>query len=492
MLTIGRARTVRFGNGKGLRLGTGGGSGPSNTLDLIVIGDSISTVSGGVSGGYLIEAQTYPEVLKALIESREGVTVNLQRIAEGGKSFNYNYLGGQTLNQMVMDPASAASTLPAGRRADAKIIIFAGTNGLALAGNSGATEYTGFAACFDYLIGQGYAASNVSVVTCLPRNQGSPFETNRQDFNSLIKADAGARGYRQVRVDESLGFNDANDNSGYLFQPDFPNSDTNGRDQIHIGWVGHKVLACFCYDGGHYAGGVYPSAVFDPVLHLPSPLVFDPANYNATTGNWPSKAGSASAVTLAQATSSLRPTAGTLNGLPAVEFSNGGSAATRQFLRALATGYTSGQPLLNCVTAYFADAYSANSFIYNFGDAAAGWDTGPMLKNNGSTWNGRANPDTAGPHVITALHGTINASQMANNLAFIDNQWQQTTDNHLTQGMPAQIATDLTVGGANQYGVNFGGLDGRMGELIFWKPPEPNDYWVHRVQRYLKEKYGTP
>lgn len=110
------------------------------------------------------------------------------------------------------------------------LVIFAGTNGIHLKRNSGATEAALALAYVDARIAAGWTAANICLVTMLPR-QGQ-YESERTAFNTALRAGATARGVKLADLDTTaLGAAGAEFNSA-LYQ-----------DLIHPTAAGHVTIA---------------------------------------------------------------------------------------------------------------------------------------------------------------------------------------------------------------------------------------------------------
>lgn len=116
------------------------------------------------------------------------------------------------------------------------LIAWAGTNGLALAGNSAASEYADLVEYLGDRISAGWDAGKIVVPTMLPRSGFS--ETTRGDYNAAIVADATAIGYRVARLDLDPDIGGAGDeaNGTYYY------------DGIHLTDAGQTKVAAILYD----------------------------------------------------------------------------------------------------------------------------------------------------------------------------------------------------------------------------------------------------
>ena len=110
------------------------------------------------------------------------------------------------------------------------LVIFAGTNGIHLKRNSGATEAALALAYVDARITAGWTAANICLVTMLPR-QGQ-YESERTMFNAALRTGAAVRGVKLADLDmTALGAAGAEFNVA-LYQ-----------DLIHPTAAGHMTIA---------------------------------------------------------------------------------------------------------------------------------------------------------------------------------------------------------------------------------------------------------
>jgi hypothetical protein len=79
------------------------------------------------------------------------------------------------------------------------LVLFAGTNGIAIAGHSGEVEYAGLRHYIRDRIAAGWHPSQIIVCTMLPR--AGVAESTRAAYNALITSDPGGLGYKVARLD---------------------------------------------------------------------------------------------------------------------------------------------------------------------------------------------------------------------------------------------------------------------------------------------------
>jgi hypothetical protein len=160
------------------------------TLNIIVVGDSIS-LAGGVLKTYAVRLS---EEFQAQITGCAAV----HRLAMNGASWDYAWPGsGYPLTLLEDFPRrvipAMSDTLPNW------LILFAGTNGLAIANHDAAYEFAKFQSYLSMAVAAGFAPDHIIVPTMLPRVGVS--ESERGAYNAAILAGAGRMGYRIARLD---------------------------------------------------------------------------------------------------------------------------------------------------------------------------------------------------------------------------------------------------------------------------------------------------
>ena len=111
------------------------------------------------------------------------------------------------------------------------LVIFAGTNGIFLKGNSGATEAALNLAYIDARLAAGWPADRICNCTMLPR-EGS-HESDRTTYNSTIRTGSASRGVKvcDFAANATLGPAGAENNTTYY------------ADRVHPTAAGHAILA---------------------------------------------------------------------------------------------------------------------------------------------------------------------------------------------------------------------------------------------------------
>jgi lysophospholipase L1-like esterase len=192
------------------------------TLTLVAHGDSI-TDGYGLSPDH---ASAYPNVLATNKTAGLKITtsVNFGDISAG---FTSPGVSGYTLDQSAplwVDPYVGTP--------GARLIIFAGTNGLNGSGATGASVFADFVTYFNARLTAGWSAGNIIVVESLPRGPGGN-PTNRVAYNALIASNASSMGYQEVPLgtDTVMGQTGQDTNTTYY------------QDGIHPTAVGQALLA---------------------------------------------------------------------------------------------------------------------------------------------------------------------------------------------------------------------------------------------------------
>ena len=192
-------------------------------LILVAHGDSITYGYGLVPPNAL----AYTNVLSVYLtnESLPAASHNFGDITAG---FTYPGVSGYTLDQSAplwVDPYASTAT--------ARLIIFAGTNGLDAPGATGASVFNDFLNYFNARLAAGWAANKIIVVESLPRTPVSGNETNRLAYNALLSSNAPTYRYQEVPLgtDTLMGQTGQWSNTTYY------------QDGVHPTAVGQALLA---------------------------------------------------------------------------------------------------------------------------------------------------------------------------------------------------------------------------------------------------------
>jgi lysophospholipase L1-like esterase len=192
-------------------------------LTLVAHGDSITYGYGLVPSSAL----AYPNVLSVDLTNNfmPSTAYNFGDISAG---FTYAGSSGYSLDQSApiwVDPYASNPT--------ARLIIFAGTNGLNVMGATGASVFSDFLTYFNARLAAGWTAKDIIVVEALPRNAASPDETNREAYNALLSSNAPTYGYQEVPLGTDTVMGQAGQWSNTTYY----------QDGIHPTAVGQALLA---------------------------------------------------------------------------------------------------------------------------------------------------------------------------------------------------------------------------------------------------------
>jgi lysophospholipase L1-like esterase len=190
------------------------------THNTVILGDSISRGATATL--------PYGLQLMRLLKAR-GILSNYKIRAINGQGLGYVFAGSQEFGTLNADAATSvdAARNPALQN---RLIIMGGSNDVYLDAQTGAATYTRLTTNIDARIAAGWPASEIYVVTMLPRQLNN---AERGNYNTAIMNDAGGRGYRKVPVhlNASIGL-DGCQNNASLFS-----------DTIHPTNAGHVILA---------------------------------------------------------------------------------------------------------------------------------------------------------------------------------------------------------------------------------------------------------
>lgn len=174
--------------------------------------------------------------LRDLIKDGQNVPVVLNRRGLTGCSWNYyNGVSGAPANRTLIadGPIEIDPAINATQRN--YLIGFAGTNGLALLGNTAAQEYAAFQTWIAARISAGWSPSKIFICTMLPRQSFS--EVDRAAYNALLVGGVATYGYTIVRLDldASIGLAGQQNDVAYF------------QDTIHPTDAGAQIIANLVY-----------------------------------------------------------------------------------------------------------------------------------------------------------------------------------------------------------------------------------------------------
>lgn len=157
-------------------------------LHIVAHGDSLTQDRG--SYGYLPQ-------LKAKILNELGLVARTERRGINGISFDYHWSGDPFPNTLIEHGPKIDALLQSSK--PHWLIIWAGSNGIALGGHTPEQEHADFIQYIDDRIAANWNPDHIVVPTLLSRS--SIVEPTRQEFISLVVGSAATKGYRVARVD---------------------------------------------------------------------------------------------------------------------------------------------------------------------------------------------------------------------------------------------------------------------------------------------------
>jgi len=166
-----------------------------------------------------------------IVAANLGVDVSVYNYGVNGQSWVYDWSGDPAVGTMTSNLDTVSLLLETPTPGGHKMIAFAGTNGIAIKGNSAAQEYADFVTWIATALSKGWTASNIAVCTMLPRSGVN--ETTRRNYNALLIGGAAIYGYQIIRfdLDSIMGRGGADSNQTYY------------SDGTHPTTAGHAILA---------------------------------------------------------------------------------------------------------------------------------------------------------------------------------------------------------------------------------------------------------
>lgn len=182
-----------------------------------------------------LESDNYLHILKSLVVATTGDYVTASHRGINGISYDFRWEFEPINTTLLLD----APTTIDPRRIDGIdnwLIVFAGSNGMAIGGHSAATEYADFKTYIDARIAAGWVADNIVAVTMMPRNGFA--DATRQAFNAAMVGDDDELGYRVARadLDDDIGGEGDCDDTDFYY------------DGTHLNAAGHARLAQIIHD----------------------------------------------------------------------------------------------------------------------------------------------------------------------------------------------------------------------------------------------------
>jgi lysophospholipase L1-like esterase len=180
------------------------------TLRLIGFGDSF------VLGGGCRKRFAYQ--VAALIAAETSDVADLHVLGINGASYNYSWSDAGYPYTITQDISHRLVSLVSGTALPIWVLLQAGSNGIALAGNDAATEYSDFQTCLAAIVAAGIPASHIIVGTMLDRDTLNSIRTT---FNSSLVSGVSTLGYKIANfgTNANIGAASANTNATY-FQAD--------------------------------------------------------------------------------------------------------------------------------------------------------------------------------------------------------------------------------------------------------------------------------
>lgn len=199
---------------------------PVPDLQILSHGDSMSRD---------LDAENYLHVLKSLVAASTGDYVRASHRGINGISWDFRW---------EFEPINTTLLLDAPEIIDGRIldgidnwlVIFAGSNGLAIGGHSAAAEYDDFKTYVSARIAAGWEADKIVSVTMMPRSGFT--DSIRQAYNAAMVGDDEELGYRVARadLDDDIGGEGDYADTDYYY------------DGIHLNATGHALLAQIILD----------------------------------------------------------------------------------------------------------------------------------------------------------------------------------------------------------------------------------------------------
>lgn len=184
-------------------------------------GDSI-TVDQGVDN--------YNVVVRNTVDTEEPVAVTLLQSGINGISWDFDWIGEPIVGTMITQAPTTIDPFLDGA-VNQYLLLFAGTNGIAIAGHTAIREFDDFEFYLNDRIAAGWPLGKIVVCTMLPRELVS--DVIRTDYNNLLIGGSATYGYQMARFD-------LDPNMGQAGQ----DSDTNYYyDGVHPTVLGHQTLA---------------------------------------------------------------------------------------------------------------------------------------------------------------------------------------------------------------------------------------------------------
>lgn len=456
----------------GLHIGLRGADSPQ--LKIVVHGDSITSTSHPTSD----PTKNWSRLLVAAIEARTGTTYTLVQRGIGGHSWDYAWPSSGVAETLIED---AVINVDPHVSPIAKLVVFAGTNGLVLNAATPAAEAADADTYIAARLAAGWVASNIYVLTMIARESYS--DAKRLQYCAELEAVCEARGCNIVRIHEDfdLGVSASQFNTAFV------------ADQIHPTALGHQVIAEWVYDAmlaPEWTPALLASAGRATLaLHLDAQdaatVCNDAGTTQAATDDlvWTWRDKSANAAHAVQATSTSRGVKKSYLGKPCVQFGGWGSGDYMQ-----SATITSGLPASDYSIFWAAatDVSGGNHHIFESSPDNSTGDAGAALSHQGgwifrNAGSSAADSTWAAPFAWTALGMSCGSARTG----------QRLINGGRGTGSPGTSSTAQAQGYrlAAPYSVTGFQLGGYLGEVV-WFSGQMLNIDMQRMQAYMTSRWG--
>lgn len=195
-------------------------------LYMVTEGDSITRDQG---------PSNYTYVVANTVVTNKALKPKVLERGVNGISWNYAWSGDPYTQTMIQDAPANVDATRNNLAIPNWLIGFAGTNGIALNGNSAAVEYAAFQTWIAARIAAGWSPGNIVIVTMLPRTAVS--NVTRASYNALLVGGASTYGYKLARADLNamIGANGQDLDPLYFY------------DGTHLTVLGQSILGGIVY-----------------------------------------------------------------------------------------------------------------------------------------------------------------------------------------------------------------------------------------------------
>lgn len=204
---------------------------PVYNIVLAFHGDSITR--DVISAGQ--ERSNFCFVVYNSVSNISGLFPSFTQRGINGISYNYRWPSEPYIATLTEDALNVLDLVKQTGSSTNWLVVFAGTNGIVLQGNTGAVEYANFKTYIAARVSAGWIPTNIVVITMLPRTGLS--EVSRGIFNTSVVGDDGGYGYKLARVDLNADIGLAGDNLNTVYF----------YDGTHPTAAGHAIIASIVY-----------------------------------------------------------------------------------------------------------------------------------------------------------------------------------------------------------------------------------------------------